>query len=331
MSIPGADRIGFILTAWGVAFVLLVVFAWAYRRGKRVLAGPSCRACGYDVSMRPADSTRCSECGADLTAPKAIQTHAYRRRWWALAPLLLALAAAFIALDATRRFQWRAYYIAFAPTSFIIHHAEASPGPGGDDMRAEWNRRAEQKPRLIEHLLRIQLPATSPRSVAAATLIERALINNELSEPDRLRYFDQLLGKLALDMPGRVRVDYPFAFTVKIPTGEGRGVFRYQYAQKIEIDGDALLTFVPPSTLASLPPEFRGRAGQAAWRDKMPFRGTHTVTVRVGVRVIGPPSSAVDSRWIERTVTVPFELVSSDEHADAKSAREPADPDGRGP
>ena len=42
---------------------------------------PLCRRCGYDLTGRPDASTRCGECGADLTRPRAVRSgHRARRR-----------------------------------------------------------------------------------------------------------------------------------------------------------------------------------------------------------------------------------------------------------
>src|SRR3954447_13195194 len=51
------------------AVMLLLAVKW-----KRERIPPSCRRCGYDVSKRPAGVETCSECGADLAAPRAITT-----------------------------------------------------------------------------------------------------------------------------------------------------------------------------------------------------------------------------------------------------------------
>ena len=76
-------------------------------RGRRVACPPSCRLCGYDVSRRPADSTRCSECGAELAGAGAIVTSRRTR------PLGVTLAAGLLAVVAllyfthqARRFDW---------------------------------------------------------------------------------------------------------------------------------------------------------------------------------------------------------------------------------
>src|SRR5687767_13601577 len=42
-------------------------------RGRRVDDHPICRKCGFDLIGKPAGSTVCSECGTDLTSPRAVR------------------------------------------------------------------------------------------------------------------------------------------------------------------------------------------------------------------------------------------------------------------
>lgn len=65
--------------------VALIRWGW---QGKRVGTYPSCGACGFNLTGRPADSQRCSECGADLSLVGAIAIGARRRR---VVPLSLGL------------------------------------------------------------------------------------------------------------------------------------------------------------------------------------------------------------------------------------------------
>ncbi len=308
MRIPGDDSFGFMAGAAAIALLCLAIAARAFYRGRRVLAAPSCRKCGYDVSRRPTESTRCSECGADLTAPKAIATHKYSARWWAIAPLILAIAVSVVFANSARRFQWRSWYVAKAPTFLVIHHAVASPGMEADDMRLEWDRRGEQRTRLIEHLLDIQSPKHPFPSSSAATLLEQALLSGGLSESQKQSYFNNLLGDVVLRIPQSTIADQPIPFDVTIPNGDGSGVVEYEFSQKVEIDGDATLNTRPPLRNKSIPNGFSGKASEAAWRDKIPYRGEHTMTLRVGVRVVRRQDGSSISPWIERTVTVPFEL-----------------------
>ena len=71
-----------------MAAVVLLVLGW---RGRRVNDHPLCRRCGFDLFGRPAGSTVCSECGADLSRRRAIRVGARRRLRGVVAASLLLL------------------------------------------------------------------------------------------------------------------------------------------------------------------------------------------------------------------------------------------------
>ena len=69
------------LIAVGIAFFLLAMALMAAGlRGRRIDDHPHCRRCGFDLTGTPASSTRCSECGTDLTRRHAIQLGLRKRR-----------------------------------------------------------------------------------------------------------------------------------------------------------------------------------------------------------------------------------------------------------
>src|SRR5688500_15548092 len=109
-----------------LAILSLTWLLWRYRP-RQTPCPPTCRRCGYDVSQRPADSMRCSECGADLSARKAITTtRRTRPRWYvAAAGLALVGACTWFATQAYR-FPWTTWYLFNAPTSRIAAHARGS-------------------------------------------------------------------------------------------------------------------------------------------------------------------------------------------------------------
>src|SRR5438552_5497377 len=61
-------------------------------RGRRVGDHPHCRRCGFDLFGLPNTSSRCPECGANLTVRRSTVTGARRSRSFSLGiGLLLAL------------------------------------------------------------------------------------------------------------------------------------------------------------------------------------------------------------------------------------------------
>src|SRR5688572_28395089 len=89
-----------IFTALSIALVLPAVIggslAWLGWRGRRDDDHPICRRCGIDLVRLPEGTKTCSECGADLTAARAIRIGHYRRRggllWSGAALCALTLA-----------------------------------------------------------------------------------------------------------------------------------------------------------------------------------------------------------------------------------------------
>jgi hypothetical protein len=66
---------------------LVLIRGW---RGVAVDDHPLCRQCGFDLTGKPPDSTRCAECGADLLLKRAVRIgHRRRRPVVALVGLLL--------------------------------------------------------------------------------------------------------------------------------------------------------------------------------------------------------------------------------------------------
>src|SRR5215218_3121633 len=80
------------------AGIVLILFG---TRGRRVDDHPLCRRCGFDLTGRPQTSDRCPECGADLSAHRAIRIGRRTRRPWSIAlgivfVLLSLIAATFV-------------------------------------------------------------------------------------------------------------------------------------------------------------------------------------------------------------------------------------------
>ena len=85
-----------------VVSTLLVLFGL---RCRRVNDHPICRRCGFDLFGKPAESTVCSECGADLGQRRAVQVGQRGRdgRVLALAVPVLVLSLGWSGWDGWRR------------------------------------------------------------------------------------------------------------------------------------------------------------------------------------------------------------------------------------
>src|SRR4051812_48582263 len=63
--------------------------------GRRGYNHPVCRRCGFDLSGKPGDASRCSECGADLGRPRAVRIGRREKRRGVLAVALPVLLLCF--------------------------------------------------------------------------------------------------------------------------------------------------------------------------------------------------------------------------------------------
>src|SRR5687768_4721251 len=93
-----------------LAAASLALLAYALR-GRRVDDHPICRRCGFDLYGKPEGASVCSECGADLSRPRAIRVgrREKRRRVIAFSLPALLLCVAWLALlgwGAARGTEW---------------------------------------------------------------------------------------------------------------------------------------------------------------------------------------------------------------------------------
>gem|GEM_PF-4291386 len=121
------------IIALGV-LILGLVFLIIGRRGRRVGSHPVCRRCSFDLRGKPESSSRCAECGADLTAPRAIafgQKQPRRPILWTGA-VLASVAFIGLALIAYQRYQRLDVYH-YLPWAYLEPRLWSSP----PDSRAE--------------------------------------------------------------------------------------------------------------------------------------------------------------------------------------------------
>ena len=208
-----------------VLAVAAVAILWWALRGWRQPVPPSCQGCGYDVSGRPAESTRCSECGADLSADGAVVTVVRRRRrtWAVVAGVVLAMATG-VGFVGGRRLPWRAWYIGHAPAWVIHRRARADLWPGGDAYRGEWYRREGASPALIDHLLDVQANVAGPFAASWDGALFAAYDRpGTMTDAQRQRYVRQTFAPtLKLSARNPVRAGDPLHLMADTPS---RGTF----------------------------------------------------------------------------------------------------------
>lgn len=155
--------------------VPLVAVGW---RGRRVGDHPHCRRCGFDLFGKPAESTRCGECGAELHLPRATVIGVRRRRpALVVAGLALALAALIgagrPAYDLARDPDWLARW---KPTRRLLADARAQNWRVAGAAAVELERRLSRdalSPKIERWLLDDAFPARPPPGWRGPTVLDR--------------------------------------------------------------------------------------------------------------------------------------------------------------
>ncbi len=108
------------------AFIVGVAVTTVGLRDRRIDAHPLCRRCGFDLTGRAPDSTRCPECGGDLGRRRAIVVgHRRRRRGMLLAGA--ALVATSSLLGGSASLQWARQYnwLRLVPVFYLVGEASS--------------------------------------------------------------------------------------------------------------------------------------------------------------------------------------------------------------
>ena len=162
--------------------VLAVPLLWLAARGRRTDDHPLCRKCGFDLFGKPADATRCSECGADLRRRRAVRVgnRQRRHRLAYMSFIGVAAGAGWLGVGGWRAAQhvdWNRH----KPLWWVKKDLDAPPGPARDAALRELGKRvAEQKlpdaevAALIDRALAYQADVTKPWSPAWGEVVEAA-------------------------------------------------------------------------------------------------------------------------------------------------------------
>lgn len=157
-----------VMTTVALLFIGMVTMRFALK-GRPIDQTPLCAACGFDLSGRPTESERCSECGAGLHTPVAIRIghrRAHRGMIVLAGAILLAAAAsggmAFLAIQ-------QIDLQSNLPTAWLAYEADHSTSPSAvanlKILADRWRRgdlSAAQRKALVEKALNNQADMSQP-------------------------------------------------------------------------------------------------------------------------------------------------------------------------
>lgn len=184
----------FALVLGGAGLLLLILGL----RGRKVDDHPLCRKCKFDLTGRPETSTRCPECGTELTASAII--HGHRRRsapklWAGVMLLLFGLATTGIVVTAIAgNINWMEY----KPVWWLTREARSSVATTRTPALNELQRRITatelsqaQIDALADEALAIQADQTKTWDSGWGNIVESARSGNQLDQQRWVRYARQ--------------------------------------------------------------------------------------------------------------------------------------------
>ncbi len=100
------------------------------KRGRRVGDHPLRRKCGFDLFGKPPESTRCSECGADLQLPKATVVGVRRMRvGWLLGGIFTLCLGLMLAGQPAYQYGKTIDFYQYRPTSWVLDDLKSNAAP----------------------------------------------------------------------------------------------------------------------------------------------------------------------------------------------------------
>ncbi|HMO25608.1 MAG TPA: hypothetical protein PKB10_05015 [Tepidisphaeraceae bacterium] len=154
-----------------VGMLLAIAARFTFARNRPTSDHPACRKCGHDLFGLPTTSTRCPECGTDLTIARAILPHTQtvptKRRWIVRTILLIALI---LTLWAGWSVIHNPAYTSYKPSLVLVYLTEVTP-PSDYVAPAELMKRLE-----AGDLDRLSVWLIRQRAVAWVQATERAPI-----------------------------------------------------------------------------------------------------------------------------------------------------------
>jgi len=186
---------------WTIAIALAALGLYLFRRGlkgKLLDNHPLCRRCHFDLFNKPPDSTRCPECGSDLTHPRpTLPGHRQRR------PILITLGLLFLipplALAIFFATGTQINWIKYEP-AWLLTSQSQSPDPSLSNaalnellLRA---RSAGLSPIQLSALADVALPMPNPVDPRWDALLELAHSANALTPLQQQAYTKRILQRV---------------------------------------------------------------------------------------------------------------------------------------
>jgi hypothetical protein len=204
----------FLIITCAFAAAMLVISGM---RGRVLDDHPLCRRCGFDLTGKPGTSALCSECGADVTRPRAIVIGHRKRR---IAPLIagtMLMCASLLMLTLSlTKVNWQPY----KPVWWVLSEFDSPNLTKRDAAVRELDRRLNagslsdrQIAAIADAVIKYQASPSKTWIPRLGNLVEGAHALNKLSNAQWKQYVTNTLA-LKLDVRRRVRLGDPIPYWV---------------------------------------------------------------------------------------------------------------------
>jgi hypothetical protein len=212
-----------LIYASAAILALGVALLFVGMRGRRVDDDPHCRKCGFNLRGRPEDSTRCAECGADITRKRATRIGGRQRRGKLLAfGVLVTLASAgmlgWIGYEGGKTYEW----VRLKSVAWLLRDLDATDRTIAGAAMLELQRRIADKSvpqakvdRIVDHALARQGDRGVAWDSRFGDLIERAGMAGRLDDARTDRYVAQGI-EVKLLAKSKLRRGQPYRMQVSV-------------------------------------------------------------------------------------------------------------------
>jgi hypothetical protein len=194
----------FIFVPAAILLVALPLSVWAWR-GRRIDDHPLCRKCGFDLFGKPVESARCSECGSDLIASRAIRMgHRRSHRRILIASAALGIPSGIwlgiIGFASLHGVDWQRH----KPVAWLLSDARGANAASREAALNELTRRvsagelsSDVEAELVESVLAHQADVRQPWIAGWGKMIESVRNAGRLNDKEWARY---MVGAVALSL-----------------------------------------------------------------------------------------------------------------------------------